>query len=101
MDLQEQILHLDDIGNKLLQAIDNKSWDRALKYSHVWSECIEQICSCISSDQNHLYRAELINIVNQHKYIVDKLKQMRAKTLTQLHGTMNSNTINQYYKGMS
>ena len=101
VDLQKQLLHLDDFGNKLLKAIDNKSWDQALKYSHAWSECIEQLFSCISSDQGSLYRADIINIINQHQFIVDRLKQLRAKTLTQLQETMNSNTLNQYYNGLS
>ncbi len=97
MNIKERLNILDNTGKDLLAAIENKSWDVALHYSHEWSACIRDLFDCVTSDQFMLYESELLNIENQLQDVTGKLTHLRAKTLTQLQDISKYHAFNKLY----
>ncbi len=97
MNFQDQLLLLNESSDDLLTAIENKSWDIALHYSHEWSTCLRNLFKSLSSEQLVQHKVELSNLVKQHEDIKTKISYLRAKTLTQLKEINNSHILNQHY----
>lgn len=97
MNFKEELQRLGKFGNNLLTAIENKSWDDALRYSHEWSMCIEGLFNSLNTEQLVHYRSELTDLNIQHHFITEKLTHLHAKTLTQLQGIKNHRAVKEYY----
>lgn len=97
MNIDNRFTELREYGERLLTAIEERSLDNALLYSQLWSDRIQGLFSCISSDEISSYSVEIENLVIQNQAIKDHISTLHAKTLTQLKETKNSRTAMVHY----
>ena len=97
MDIDKRFIELKEYGEQLLAAIEEKSLDKALLYCQLWSDCIQELFGCLSSDRIHSYSAEIEALSTQNQYIKDHISTLHAKTLTQLKEAKNSRTAMAHY----
>ena len=100
MKISEQLQQLRSIGNKLVTAIEDKSWDEASEYSKEWDTGMRGLFNCLSSDQFSQLKSELDYIANQNQFIIEKIIHLRAKTLTLLQDYQDSRRVHTYYNNM-
>lgn len=98
MSIKERFLQLTELGKTLLTAIEDESWDSASQHALHWDECIRGLFDSAYSDQFVLDKTEIDNLIQENQIVIERLTQLRAKTLTQLQESNENITAIEYYK---
>ena len=98
MSIKERFLQLTELGRTLLAAIENESWDNASQHAQHWDECIRDLFDHAYSDQFVMYKTEIENLIQENQIVIERLTQLRAKSLTQLQEANDNCTAIEYYK---